>query len=199
MTTAYDRTERVRYNTITLHERLAKEAFSRHRIHVVSRGDKVSCYRCASPDTNIHSFCITLIPGSLIVNGDIGELIVSRSPDMLSWSNRAIRDIAYFASKVAPAIPTKQFDAAVAEALVEGLRLEADATQDSESAEGLDDALDALEDGGPDDFCRALADAGYYRDYDFPDLKNWTSNFLWCREAVKWFIDHLENQKDTTQ
>ncbi len=30
---------------------------------------------------------------------------------------------------------------------------------------------------------------------DYPDFDNWTHGYLWCREAIKWF---LGNHKETT-
>lgn len=55
-------------------EKQVEEALKDHRVTVVS-DTRVSCWHCARPGTGIYGFYVMVIPGFVIVAGDIGEVI----------------------------------------------------------------------------------------------------------------------------
>lgn len=64
----------------------AEESFKNHIITEEAPG----VFRCAAPDTIIHSFRVAFLPGGMIViYGDIGDMMVQRGGE--GWLKRAIR------------------------------------------------------------------------------------------------------------
>ncbi len=157
-------------------------------------------WRCQTPGDWNCAFDLTTTPGHLIITGDIGDLIVTRTEDMLVWSRTAVHSIDYFAEKVPHAIPTREWDRDVvaewvaAELAEEQAQDELDQKRIAEWQE-LADVIsdDEIHEGG---FADALSTAGLIDGCDWPTLTNWTRNFLWCREAVKWFLANHQQVRD---
>jgi hypothetical protein len=40
-----------------------------------------------------------------------------------------------------------------------------------------------------------VRDSGVADGMDWPDFHNWTYRFLWLREAMKWFLEHLPTEQ----
>ena len=166
----------------------AKKAFEHHVVEERSRNGVYRSWRCHNPDEGCFWFDITTIPGSLIITGDLGDMIVSRSYDMLPWCRGSIDSIGYFAEKVSRDFKTTEFSAV---ALEEWLREEL--KNDWRSDEHRELIRDTLEDGFDD-----YREEGYWREElheltDSSDPPNWsdyTPRFLWLREAIKWFVTH---------
>ena len=169
----------------------AKDAFKDHQITELSRDGVFRSWRCGRPNSGVYAFYITTTPGCLIVTGDIGDLIVERMYDMLPWCRGSVDSIDYFAGKVPSSIPTRSFSD---EKLEEWVREQiADPDTEHEHRELLEDSLDQLHYDGPDYWYREFNDI-------YGDPPNWTefnSNFLWCREAVKWFVNNHDEPEVT--
>ena len=170
-------------HTERLHRELSDKAFKDHGITELSRSGVYRSWRCAKPDSRIYSFVITTIPGSIIVIGDIGELIVSRMFDMLPWCRGSVNSTDYFAEKVPHAIPTKEFSR---DKLREWIRDRMADSEFSKHHELLEKTLRRADDLGADWFYEELWPV--WVDEDPPDWKDWRSNFLWCRDAIRWFV-----------
>lgn len=171
----------------------AVKNFAEHKIEQRLSQGMYRSWRCAKADSCEFAFEITTLPGTLLVTGDIGELIVQRTEDMLAWAERAVYSIDYFAGKVPHALPTTQWCPDVAWEWLEELAAEEVEEEEdkAERVEKIADLRSCLEDGS-DAFFRELSDSRLIDGCDYPDLTNWTSNFLWCREAVIWFIERKE-------
>jgi hypothetical protein len=171
----------------------AAKAFAEHAVTVEREDGLYRHYRCARPGTGNYAFHVVTFPGRLIVCGDIGDMAWERCPDMIEWAADAVESIGYFAEKVWRSIEVREWCEAVARAVVE--EEHADRVRDldegeSEAREKLDEVRDELLaaiDSGEHAFVDAYYQSDWY-DGDFPNLRGFTSEFLWCREAVRWFL-----------
>lgn len=175
------------------HARWAAEAFKDHVIEERLNNGMYRHWRCRRPGgDSAYWFDVTTTPGSIIVTGDIGELIVRRTEDMIAFCRGSINSIDYFAEKVPHSIPTDEFDMDVAEEWIdEQIRNAADYCYDSDDLEKLEELKHGLDETSEGSFARDLWDSGLNDGGDFPNVRNYNSNFLWCREALVWLIAHL--------
>lgn len=190
---------------ITTVEGLAARAFARHRLTPLaagpSRGDgpaPIKGWRCATPKTGFHAFTVVALPGRLIVAGDGIHLALEREADMVAWARAAVADVDYFAGKVVRQIPTREYAGDcvrgwVAEedaAFAANVHAAADRLHRIWVAAGLRGRLLRLaEDGTAHEVVREILAAGYTTDP--PTFLTWTYDYLWGREAVKWFLAAL--------
>lgn len=173
--------------TVAHHAELAAMAFKDHEITVELDSGVFRSWKCGKPNECAYAFRVLTFPGRILVAGDIGELIVERTHDMLPWCRRSIDSIAYFASKVPHAIPTKAYDQDVADEWI-AEQLAGDELTD-EQRHDLRSLSRYIDDQHR--FQTDLYDSGIVDGCDFPDFSNWNSNFLWCREAIKWLLSRL--------
>ena len=182
---------------------MAKEAFARHRVTPLWHGLPVGggliearAWHCGAPDSGFHSFTLVTIPGRLVVVGDLGTCVWERERDMLAWARGSLESLDYFASKVVREIETEEYDPDVVRAWAHELDrdiLAGDHDYDSRRAklwvgeQVRQSVLDAI-DSGEQEVCRVIYESGLEDGCDFPDFDNWRPGFLWCREAVKWFL-----------
>lgn len=170
-------TQPARYRRAKEVEQLASEAFAEHEIHTRLEQDVYRHYDCRHKNgSNIYQFHVVTFPGRLIVSGDIGDLMLVRCYDMLEWAPQAVESIDYFASKVVSG-PTKQYCSEVAREAIRQAR-----------QENPLDLLEVSDVDNPHSTIMEIYDSRIWEGCDFPSLENWTSNFLWCREALRWFF-----------
>lgn len=167
-------------------------AFARHVVQEVGRSGVIRCWRCGEPDTGVHAFWITTYPGGLVITGDIGDLIVERSYDMLPWCRGSCDSTDYFSGKVPHAIPTTEFSPdKCREWIQENLdELQGEEREDDRYIEVLNDAMDDLESGEHGDQHMYTATSEVWQGNDPPDFMDWNRNFLMCRDAIRWFVNH---------
>ena len=186
-----------RAKKIAQHEKYAADAFKNHVIRQDLNQGLFRSWRCGAPDEGNHHFHVTTIPGRIFVSGDNGTMVWERNRDMIPWCRGAIGSIEYFAEKVPSEIPTHEWDANVAR---EWLRNEivdekAQDEPDPQRITQLRDLLAELHDEASEhSFSAALSESGVNDGCDWPNLTNYTSNFLWCREDLKWFLANLQEQ-----
>ena len=234
---------------IKMHAELAAKAFADHVATVMLDQGMYRSWRCQKPGSWMHGFDITTTPGNLIVTGDVGDLVLTRTNDMIAWARGSIRDPHYFSSKVVRDIPTEEWSYAkslewINEEIADVEREEAEARADpdydeldnrepcprcgksilADSTTGkllqhdlvvgcpskcsgsgevvgrkfkLLELRDELETGGLNgemsehEFGMALYESSINDGCDWPDLKVYNSNFLWCREAIKWLLANM--------
>lgn len=173
----------------------AEREFAQHQITELSRNGVFRTWRCAKPGTGMYGFMITTIPGSLIVTGDIGELIVSRTYDMLPWARVAANDLNYFASKTSQNFRIREFShqkfAEWKNDEFSRLRRDAEDNPGTEAEKYFERFRDGYQDFhseeyGPDELLREFE--GWYEEP--PDWTDFTNGFLWAVEAVRWFVTH---------
>lgn len=124
-------------------EVMAAQAFRDHQVEVRLSNGVYRVFRCGRPGSSICAFWVATTPGMLFVYGDVGELVVSRTYDMLAWAKSAIRDPNYFAEKVPHcAIKTREWSYAKA---IEWIDEEiADAQKERDSERDEDDDPDRM-------------------------------------------------------
>lgn len=185
MSIAYKDT--VRAKTIAEYERRGAERFKNHVLTDLGSNGLYGCWRCGTPDgSGIDSFRITTIPGVLIITGDIGDLILERTENMIAWCAGSINSIDYFEEKVPRAIKTKEYDQDIALEWIEEQLENEDECYDGEELEHLE----ALKDYTEDEYCfyQEFHQSGVNDGNDFPDFENYDNNFLSCREAIRCFL-----------
>lgn len=152
---------------------------------------------CADPDSWDCSFTITTIPGHLIVTGDLGDLIVARTYDMLPWCRGSCESTGYFAEKVPHGYETTEFSSERLEEWIHEEIAEIKATQEYDDDPDyrvehlglLEETLEyGLDDDGESYFYRHLHDV--WQNGDPPNWQIWTNRFLFLREAVRWFVQN---------
>lgn len=165
----------------------AREAFQDHEVVQTLDNGFYRSWKCYKPGTCFYAFTVTTIPGHIIVTGDVGDLIVSRTEDMIGWCKGSIQSIDYFASKVPHSIPTKGYDSEVAlEWLEEQAKEEGLSPAELSIVQNLKDCVDDQE-----ELFRGLSCCGML-DGDYPTPENFNSNFLWCREAIKFLLENVD-------
>ncbi len=179
-----------------IHE-IATGAFKDHVIQEQSRNGVYRSWRCGRVGTSVYHFVITTIPGSLIITGDLGSMIVTRAYDMLPWCRRSIDSIEYFAEKVDSGFKKREFSR---DKFLEWLDEEekefreshADDDDEDESESETLDLIDALRHLSDEyDASQAYQESmDLWEGNDPPNLEVYTSRFLWLREAIAWFVNN---------
>ncbi len=196
MSTATGRQD-ARSQKIAKHERYAADAFKNHVIRQDLNQGLFRSWRCGAPDDSNHHFHVTTTPGRIFIAGDNGTMVWERTDDMIGWCRGSIKSIEYFASKVPHEIKTREWDADVARDWLQAEICDERAHDepDNQRLYLLGNLLEELDDEANEhSFSVALYESGVADGCDWPDLTNYTSNFLWCREDLKWFLAHLGSE-----
>ena len=178
---------------IAAHREMAELAFRDHVLTVRHEHGLFASWRCAKPNDGAYAFNITIEQGRIFVTGDVGALVVERTDNMIAWCRGAIRDIHYLAQKVPHEIQTTEWCPDVVRELLDELLQKAEnelSTDEIEERQELVWSLRDLIEEGEGVFCHELSDSGLFDGCDWPDLENWKSRFLWCRECIRWFLEH---------
>jgi hypothetical protein len=177
----------------------AQRAFKDHVIELRSRDGVYRTWRCGKPEESIYHFIITTIPGSLIITGDLGSMIVSRHYDMLPWCRGSCESTGYFAEKVPREFQTSEFSYAVLKKWMEDTRkdygdLDEDDPDDNEQIERRDRFEELCENVSEDISEREAYEV--FEEYfdDPPDWTEFTNRFLWLREAIRWFVTNCKDE-----
>lgn len=166
---------------------LSDKAFANHTITERMRCGVYRSWRCMIPSRSEYAFDITTIPGALIITGDLGEMIVSRTYDMLPWCRGSVDSTDYFAEKVSPEFSTKEFSRDKLRAWIDEELDNPDTILENRTV--LEDVRDwHIDDNGEDWFYRELEDV--WAGDDPPNWRDWTPGFLWKRDAIRWFVTH---------
>lgn len=173
-------------------EALAKKAFKDHVVTEELRVGVFRSWKCAKPGTGVYAFRVTTWPGVVAINGDIGEIMVSRTYDTLAWARNSIESIDYFAEKVITK-PVEEFSwDGFEEWAKDYLAQSFDDSGYSDEAtylkyrEEVEEALTWEGSLGEEGLYDRLSEV--FDGCDYPSFRTYTSNFLWCREALRWFL-----------
>lgn len=161
---------------------LSSEAFKDHTITERMRSGLFRSWRCQRPGSWNYGFDITTTPGYLIITGDLGCMIVSREADMLPWCRGAIDSTHYFASKVQDG-ETHEYSP---EICVQWCREQLERDDLSEDdRESLQEAIRMSGDTGRDGILEITRDVWIDEP---PQWEEYSSSFLWSRDAIRWFL-----------
>lgn len=164
---------------------LSDKAFANHTITERVRAGVFRSWRCQKPGTRAYLFDITTIPGSLIITGDVGDLIVTRTYDMLPWCRGSVDDTRYFAEKVPQGFVKREFSLQSFEQWAHGVLKSPDTTDDERKS--VNEALICRHDAGSESLYEQTRDVWID---DPPDWTDWTPGLIWCRDAIRWFVTH---------
>lgn len=162
----------------TIHE-LAQKAFKDHRITRIG----VGLWKCRNPKASAYWFDIAMLDNLLIVHADMGFLALC----FRHWADieRLCGDIDSLAKFVPREIPVRRWDEDVVREWIEQERT----TEDGIGEDLAEELLCKLDDSQAD-FELALRDSDWWDGTEWPDFSNWTPNYLWCREALLWFLEN---------
>jgi hypothetical protein len=90
-----------------LHEQFATAAVANYADHILTRvlSDPrgYEHWQCSKPSTGFYSFAVVICPGTIIVYGDIGEIILRvKTDNALGWLRRSIDSADYVLEKMLP-------------------------------------------------------------------------------------------------
>ena len=172
---------------------MAQRAFAEHQIEIILANDMHRHWRCAKPGTGVYEFHVITVPGRLIVTGDIGFLAVERTRDMVAWCSGAVQSIEYFAEKVPRSIKTTEYSEEVAEAWCREELADEDVSDETKAE--LDDFIETVDFTNWHQFYTELHASeelsGHVANCDYPSFEDYNHNFLWCRQALMWFLASL--------
>jgi len=168
------------------------EYFKNHSIVELSRDRGFGSWRCSKNGSSHFSFTITVIPGSLILTGDIGNLIVTRhNTQMIPWCKGSVDDTAYFAEKTGQEFTGLEFSICeYRKWLVE--QVAENTTSCSERNDIAQHYQELLDDGV--DFCTELeAYESLHAEHEYDHevglfWQDWNRQFLVKRDAIRWFV-----------
>lgn len=166
----------------------AAETFKDHVITTLVDDDakRVHVYRCAQPGTGIHHFYVSVLPGAILVHGDIGELLIDHPSGGLGWLRSSVESMDYFLGK-AYNLKETAFMEGDAEALLCDEEWRDKETRERIREEWRGRHLD-------DEMGRGWDEAVYEitGDCEFPRCREYDFTSLWCYEALRWFAAHLD-------
>lgn len=186
--------------------KMAAHNFRNHSVRQLYRADSLvgepqnpnrvyAGWRCKDPASWAHGFDVFSFPGRLMVTGDIGLMVWEREENMLAWANSSLASIDYFAGKVVQEIKTKEYDRDCVVAWMHEVDqdiLNGEIDYDSRRAKmwltEVRDAVKSAVDDGEHEVMRVICDSGFEDGCDMPSFDNWRYDFLWAREAVRWFL-----------
>lgn len=182
---------------ITVVKELATDAFKHHWILEESESRRAYYWVCGTGKSPAYSFGVATIPGWLFVTGDIGCLMLNaKHDDMVTWARTSVEDVTYLAKNVPPELPIREYDPELADAWCAGRLDELRRgrpegwTETCRVVESLSESTNSGELFKQELFASGLVDS-----CDFPKFDNWTSSFLWCREALLWFLRHYGSKE----
>lgn len=177
----------------------AEQNLKNHRVRQRHRdGDTVRLWRCDNNGSSVYHFTVCAPPGWLIVYGDMGECMWSRTPDMIGFARESIGSLGYFSEKVSRDCKiTEPRGELITEFLAEyegrhALNYgEVMTTAEREVLAELRDSWNGSED--IEAFLREFYESDLCHDSDsMPDVNAFTYHYLWKVEALKWFLAKLD-------
>lgn len=173
--------------------RMAKVNFAEHKIGELSKSnDYCRVWRCGRPSSVLYSFIVTVRPGCLYINGDIGDLMLSCSSDMIGWAREAVGSPGYLFSKSPSLRSLKTWDWGRFRARLDEL-VKGEHGLAKEQAEEIIRSLKFGIEARPFDWAVGqLLELGWDWDdaCEFAEgCKDWPPNAWWCLEGLKRFIE----------
>lgn len=161
-------------------------------------GDPGRIWKCSNNGSSIYAFTICAPPGWLIMYGDMGECMWSRTRDMLPFIRGSIGSLNYFSEKASRNCTIVETRTELAEEWLN------DAEQDwlDSHGEPMDEQqlakLQAIREAFESynevhDLQRAIYESGMFDSCSaIPNCQYYTYQYLWKIEALKWFMRKLD-------
>ena len=165
--------------------------------------------------SSFYWFELVTWPGSLVINGDMGGFMFSRTEDMLEFFRGHRVNPQYWAEKLPAGMRVKEYSYELFAQLVaehiEDVAKDLPGLVQDVKAEILDSGDSGHEDGAH----RLLSDYRYYADpadryssgqpdFEFCDtwewdLTDWSYQFLWCCHAIVWGISQYDDARQPAE
>lgn len=145
---------------------------------------RVHVFKCATPDDSNHlKFYVSVLPGAILVHGDIGELLIDHPSGGIGWLRGSVESFDYFLGK-AYKLKETQFCPGDADAYLADPEWHDEETRDAIRLAWSEDE---------DEPGRAWAQAVYEvtGDPEIPYCLEYDRESLWCYEALRWFVANL--------
>lgn len=184
------------------HLRLARSTFAGFRLAGGHRQVEAHTRRWFFRGPKHGNCCFHLVtwPGYLVVTGDVGDCLWSRTENMLQWAADGIDDRQYMSGKTPSQMREKQWSSEKAKAhvdewyahQVESLLFEPG--YEREPGVSVQQALDDLKDtrrrlhnstSHEFEFYTATMDIRSWQHDDYPDCRMPPSNYEWCHSALQ--------------
>lgn len=176
----------------------SEQYFKDHVATVTCDHPECRSWRCQKPGTWCYGFNVTVRPGWIYLDGDIGFLALSRERDMIAWLRGAIRDPDYMAQKVPQELVVQEYNRELGVEYFEELqeRVLADNLMEDKSYEEILEIFEPwIGAAGSDEheFQQAIHETYSYELDDEPrrcyDL---TPSFICQWQALKWWLEQLD-------
>lgn len=160
------------------------ESFKNHVMTTIvdDREKRVHVFKCATQDDSNHlKFYISILPGAVLIHGDIGDTLINHPSGGIEWVLGSVESMDYFLGK-GYQLEETQFLEGDAEA-----HLNDEDFYSPEQREKIREEWDR--DGMDEERGRSWDEAVYGAtgDFEFPRCRDYSSEILWCYEAIRWW------------
>lgn len=180
-----------------------KNAIENLKNHTVEQyhkdGDMCRLWRCSRDGSSVYQFWVCAPPGWLIVYGDMGECMWSRTSDMIAFAKQSIESHDYFASKASRDSVIREVREDLAQEWLNNVLKEWKDDYGRKPTAKEKDIVDALREwwedfGDPVGLRREIYESGLYSDCEgIPTFEFYSYGYLWRCEALKWFLDKIDS------
>ncbi len=183
----------------------AQENLKSHTVQQLHRdGDPGRIWRCTNGGSSVYGFTVHAPPGWLMISGDMGECMWSRTRDMIDFARQSIGSLNYFSEKASRDSKITEVYQELAQEWLD--QAESDWKEmtgepmDEEELEKLSEIRSAYElYNNPEDLKTAIYESGMYDSCSYiPTCEYYTYHYLWKIEALKWFIAKIDAGEFTT-
>lgn len=177
-----------------------------HTLSILHETDAFQQYRYSRNNSSVYYFDVIFFPGSMLVQGDMGEFWWQRTRNMEGWARGSIDSLSYFAEKVIREIDTKDYEPEYAELWVDeeyerkvGQLIFEDRIKDGELSgelaaleETRDDLRGAAGESKEEFYRRLYHDSDWSDGCDLPSVELYSHHFLWVREGIRQVFKALD-------
>jgi len=163
-------------------------------------GDPGRVWRCRNNGSSVYGFTVCAPPGWLIVYGDMGECMWSRTRDMLAFIRGSIRSLDYFSEKASKDCKIREPYTELAEEWLqeqesgkewEDYHGEPMSDQHKEKLQEIREAYEQY--NSIENLIQAAYESGLYDSTSYlPHCQYYTYQYLWKLEALKWFVAKID-------
>ena len=173
--------------------------FKNHSIVEMNRNGVFGSWMCSKKGSSHFSFTITVIPGSLILTGDFGNLIVTRhETQMIPWCRGSADNTTYFAEKTGQEFPGLEFSIGkyrewLVDQVSKHLYLTNGGGLDCYVMGSVSRHYQETLDNGIDEFTEQDAYESLHAEHEDDHevrvfWQDWNRQFLLKRDAIRWFV-----------
>lgn len=180
-----------------------KNAIQNLKNHTVEQyhndGDQCRLWRCSNDGSSVYHFWVCAPPGWLIVYGDMGECMWSRTSDMIAFARQSIESHDYFASKASRDSTIREVNPELAREWLSNVLKEWNDDYGRKPTAKEKDIVASLREwwedyGDPVGLRMQIYESGLFSDCEgIPSFEFYTYSYLWRCEAIKWFLGKLDS------